>query len=59
MSKYEVTLKITGKAFLVVDADDEDDAREKAIAECTIDDIEDWEPTGDADVEGDDEDEED
>jgi hypothetical protein len=42
---YGVTIPITGKAYLEVEAEDEEAAIDEALNTLTIDDFEDWEPT--------------
>lgn len=41
--KFSVTLPIAGHAFLIVEADSEDDAIQKAMAEVTSEDLDSWE----------------
>lgn len=41
---WNVELKISGSAFLTVEADDAEQAAAKAEHECTIDDFEGWLP---------------
>jgi len=42
MAEYQVTLPIAGTAYLTLEADSEEEAIEKALEECTMDDIESW-----------------
>ena len=43
MREYQVTVPIAGHAFITVNADSEEEAKEKAFAEITLDHIEEWE----------------
>ena len=45
MKTYEVTLPITGHIYIVVEADSEEDAIERAMEQYSRDDIENWEAT--------------
>ena len=44
---YEVTIPITGIAYLTIEAESEDEAIETAIGEVTIDNLETWEAVRD------------
>ncbi len=57
MKTYQVTLEIKGQMFLEVEADDEDGAISAATEACTIDHLESWEPTGNAEAECDEDEE--
>ena len=43
MKEYCVSVPIAGYAVIVVEAEDEDGAIEKALSECKLSDIESWE----------------
>jgi hypothetical protein len=44
MRIYAVTVPIAGHAYMIVEAENEHEAKEKALAECSIDLVENWEP---------------
>ena len=44
MKEYEVIIPIAGHAFVTVEAESEDDAKEKAFEKVTLDHVESWEP---------------
>lgn len=44
MREYEITIPIAGHAIVVVEADDEESATQKAFENVSMKDIEDWEP---------------
>lgn len=47
MKTYEVTLPITGIAYLTIEADSEDEAIEAAMSAVTVENLETWEAVRD------------
>lgn len=43
MKEYTVTIPIAGHAYVTVEAENDEQAKEKAFAEVTIDHVEQWE----------------
>ena len=50
MKTYGIDVSITGKMYIEVEALDEDSAIEKAIEGVEIRHLESWEPTGEAEI---------